>query len=700
MKYDIAIIGGGPAGYTAAERAAAGGLKTVIFEKKAMGGVCLNEGCIPTKTLLYSAKLLDNAKGAAKYGIAVPDGISFNLEKIIDRKDKVVKKLTGGVKQTVKSYGAELIEKEAVITGEDNGLIQILAGGEKYEVTYLLVCTGSDTVIPPIKGLSEIDYWTSKEALEMAALPKSLAIIGGGVIGMEFASFFNSMGVKVSVIEMMPEILGAMDKETSAMLRTEYQKRGINFQLNSKVIEVSPAGVTIEKAGKLSLIEADKVLVSVGRKANLNQVGLDKLKVEMVRNGVKVDEHMLTSHPKVYACGDITGYSMLAHTAIRESEVAINHILGVEDRMNYHCVPGVVYTNPELAGVGKTEEELKASGTSYHVQKLPMAYSGRFVAENETGNGLCKLILDEEDRIIGCHLLGNPASEIIVVAGIAVQYGYTVEEFQKNGISTSYGRRDLSRNTFCIMFCIDNRCTDVYFNLAVEEYLLKQTQGDYFVIWQSEPSVVMGKNQSVRAEVNEDYRIEKGIRLARRFSGGGAVYHDKGNINLTFIETTSQPLFEDYLQRIVGFLETMGVTAYTDERLGIYLDGKKISGSAQCIHKNRVMYHCTLLFSANLDVLHTVLKGKSDELESIPGLKNIRAVPSVPSEVVNLNCFLDVSVNIKRFIHLLFHYFLIEDEQNSIYHFSRKDLAAIELLKVEKYANEDWIHHRGTLKKI
>ena len=266
MKYDIAIIGGGPAGYTAAERAAAGGLKTVIFEKKAMGGVCLNEGCIPTKTLLYSAKLLDNAKGAAKYGIAVPDGISFNLEKIIDRKDKVVKKLTGGVKQTVKSYGVELIEKEAVITGEDNGLIQILAGGEKYEVIYLLVCTGSDTVIPPIKGLSEIDYWTSKEALEMVALPKSLAIIGGGVIGMEFASFFNSMGVKVSVIEMMPEILGAMDKETSAMLRTEYQKRGINFQLNSKVIEVSPAGVTIEKAGKLSLIEADKVLVSVGQK--------------------------------------------------------------------------------------------------------------------------------------------------------------------------------------------------------------------------------------------------------------------------------------------------------------------------------------------------------------------------------------------------------------------------------------------------
>lgn len=431
MIYDIAIIGGGPAGYTAAERAAAGGLKTVIFEKKAIGGVCLNEGCIPTKTLLYSAKLLDNAKGAIKYGISVPDGITFDMEKMISRKDRVVKTLTGGVKMTVKSYGAELVEKEAVITGENNGLIQISADGESYEVNYLMICTGSESVIPPIKGLSDVDYWTSKEALESTVLPQSLVIIGGGVIGMEFASFFNSMGVKVNVIEMMPEILGAMDKETSAMLRSVYQKRGINFYMTSKVTEVGKNGITIEKNGKQSVIEADKILVSAGRKANLGQVGLDKLNIELLRNGVKVDEHMLTSHPRVYACGDITGRSMLAHTAIRESEVAINHILGMEDRMDYDCVPGVVYTNPELAGVGKTEEELTMAGIPYHVQKLPMAYSGRFVAENETGSGLCKLILDNDDRVIGCHLLGNPASEIMVVAGIAVQHRFTVEEFQK-----------------------------------------------------------------------------------------------------------------------------------------------------------------------------------------------------------------------------------------------------------------------------
>ena len=432
MKFDIAIIGGGPAGYTAAERAGSNGLRTILFEKKAIGGVCLNEGCIPTKTLLYSAKTLDNIKGASKYGISVTSEPMFDMEKIINRKNKTVKMLTGGVKMTVNSYGVTVVEKEAVIVGEKNGLIQVACDGDTYEVTYLMVCTGSDTVIPPIKGLSDTDYWTSKEALESVALPKSLAIIGGGVIGMEFASFFNSMGVQVHVIEMMPEILGAMDKETSAMLRSEYAKRGVKFYLNTKVTEVSNKGVTVEKDGKSSLIEADKILVSVGRKANLGQVGLDKLNIELLRNGVKVDEHMQTSHPRVYACGDITGYSMLAHTAIRESEVAINHILGVDDRMDYNYIPGVVYTNPELAGVGKTEEELAAAGISYHVQKLPMAYSGRFVAENEHGSGLCKLILNEYDCVIGCHLLGNPSSELIVIAGIAIEHGYTVEEFKKS----------------------------------------------------------------------------------------------------------------------------------------------------------------------------------------------------------------------------------------------------------------------------
>ena len=431
MEYDIAIIGGGPAGYNAAEKAAINGLKTVLFEKNAIGGVCLNEGCIPTKTLLYSAKLLDNMKGASKYGILEGEQAGFDLGKIISRKDKVVKKLTGGVKMKLTSSGLEIVEGVATLLGEKSDKIRISCNEVEYVVKYVLVCTGSDTIIPPIKGLADVAYWTSKEALEIKELPKSLVIIGGGVIGIEFASFFNSMGVKVTVIEMMPEILGAMDKETSAMLRKEYAKKGIDFHLNTKVTEVSPEGVTIEKDSKTSIINADRILLSVGRKANTDKVGLSNLSVEILRNGVKVNEYMQTSHPRLYACGDITGYSMLAHTAIRESDVAVNHILGIDDPMSYKAIPGVVYTNPEIAGIGKTEEELKATGSYYQVLKLPMAYSGRFVAENELGNGLCKLIIDEEAKIIGCHMLGNPASELITIAGMAIEQELTVDDFRK-----------------------------------------------------------------------------------------------------------------------------------------------------------------------------------------------------------------------------------------------------------------------------
>ncbi len=432
MEYDLAIIGGGPAGYNAAEKAATGGLKTVLFERNAIGGVCLNEGCIPTKTLLYSAKTLDNIKSADKYGIFVSETPSFDLNKIISRKNKVVRKLTAGVRAKLNFSGVEVVQGTAVIVGEEHEVIHISCAYQIYSVRYLLVCTGSETVIPPIPGLADVPYWTSKEALEAKELPQSLAIIGGGVIGIEFASFFNSMGVKVHGIEMMQEILGAMDKETSAMLRAEYTKRGVHFLLSTKVTGVTDKGVLIEKDGTTETIEAERVLVSVGRRANIQNIGLESLNIELLRNGVKVNEYMQTSHPRVYAAGDITGFSLLAHTAIREGEVAISHILGENDPMSYRAIPGVVYTNPEIAGVGKTEEELKAEGISFRVLKLPMAYSGRFVAENETGSGLCKIIVDEENRIIGCHLLGNPASELIVIAAVAIDNGSTVEEFRKH----------------------------------------------------------------------------------------------------------------------------------------------------------------------------------------------------------------------------------------------------------------------------
>jgi dihydrolipoamide dehydrogenase len=432
MLYDIAIIGGGPAGYTAAERAAANGLKTILFERNALGGVCLNEGCIPTKTLLYSAKMLDNIKNSAKYGVSVEGQPGFDLSKIIARKQKTVRKLVAGIKQKMAAHEVEIISMEVYLIGEDNSQ-NILLGNdnETYTAKYVLLCTGSETIVPPIKGLDTGGYWTSKEALDNKEVPQSLAIIGGGVIGVEFASFFNSLGVKVSVVEMLPEILGAMDKELSAILRNEYAKKGIDFYLDTKVVEIKEKEVIIEKDGKRSSVKAAQMLLSTGRRPVTANLNLENLNIEMYRNGIKVDEFMRTSHPRIYACGDITGHSLLAHTAVREGEAAVNHILGKADRMSYKAIPGVVYTNPEIAGVGLTEDELIAKDIKHTVLKLPMAYSGRFVAENELVNGICKLIIGEDEKIIGCHILGNPASELIVIAGIAMEKGFTVEEFRK-----------------------------------------------------------------------------------------------------------------------------------------------------------------------------------------------------------------------------------------------------------------------------
>ena len=430
MKYDVAIIGGGPAGYTAAEKAAKGGLSTVLFEKNALGGVCLNEGCVPTKTLLYSAKTYDQIKHASKYAVSA-ENPTFDYPKIIARKNKVVKKLTAGIRMKMKESGVEVVAGEAIIQGKTaEGDLLIQCGEQVYEAKNLLVCTGSESVIPPISGVNETEYWTSREALQSKELPASLIIIGGGVIGMEFASFFNSMGTEVLVVEMLDKILGPMDKELSDMLQAEYAKRGVKFYLGHKVTGIHGSEVTIEKDGESFTLHGEKVLLSVGRRPITKGFGLETLALEPFRNGIKVNEYIQTSLPNVYACGDITAFSLLAHTAVSEAEVAIDHILGKSRAMSYKAIPGVVYTNPEIAGVGKTEEELKASGTPYQVKKIPMAFSGRFVAENEMGNGVCKLILAEDGTLIGAHLLGNPASELIVIAGIAIEKGMKAEEIK------------------------------------------------------------------------------------------------------------------------------------------------------------------------------------------------------------------------------------------------------------------------------
>lgn len=439
--YDLAIIGGGPGGYVAAGRAGAAGLSVVLFEKREMGGVCLNEGCIPTKTLLYSAKVYDYANHADRYGVNV-EGASIDFGAIFKRKEKVVKKLVGGVKAQMKGAKVEVVKGEAVIQGRGADGITITCDQTDYQARNLLICSGSEAAVPPIPGLREGlggVVVTNREILSLQEQPQKLVVIGGGVIGMEFASFFNSIGTQVTVVEMLPKILGPLDDEISAMLQAQYEKKGVEFHLSCKVVAVEGNDVVYEDPqGNTCRATGDKILVSVGRRANIQGIGLENIGVELALNpagrpyGIKVDEKMRTNVPGVYAAGDVTGFSMLAHTASREGEVAVNTILGKEDRMRYNAIPGVVYTNPEVAGAGVTEAEAARKGLDYTVLKLPMAYAGRFVAENERGEGLCKVIVGKQyHEVLGVHMLGNPCSEMIHSACMAIEQEMTVEQLKE-----------------------------------------------------------------------------------------------------------------------------------------------------------------------------------------------------------------------------------------------------------------------------
>ena len=431
--YDLIIIGGGPAGYVAAERAGHKGLKVLLFEKKSMGGVCLNEGCIPTKTMLYSAKTYENALHGDKYGVFA-DNVSFDFGKIVARKNKVVRKLVAGVEGKMKMYHVTVVKGEATIVGRSPKGVEVTCGGETYLGTNLLICTGSEAFIPPIPGLAEAGdiILTNREILELKELPTSLIVIGGGVIGMEFASFYNSLGTKVTIVEMLPEILGNNDFEISAMLRDIYSKKGIEFNLNAKVVKIESNKVIFEKDGKTETIEGEKILVSVGRRPITKGFGLENLNVELFKGGIKTDEKMRTNVPNVFAAGDVTGFSLLAHTASREGEVVVNNLLGRADKMRYNAIPGVVYTNPEVSGVGETEESAKAKGIDFKISKLPMAYAGRFVAENEGGSGLCKVLIGaKHGEIIGVHMIGNPSSEMIYGACMAIEQEMTLAEMEE-----------------------------------------------------------------------------------------------------------------------------------------------------------------------------------------------------------------------------------------------------------------------------
>lgn len=429
MSYFLAIIGGGPAGYTAAEKASKAGKDVVLFEQNALGGTCLNVGCIPTKSLLYGAKQYYNATHAQKYGVTA-EGVSFDFGAMQKRKTIVVRKLVAGIKQRLNNEHCTVVNGFAKVESRTDESVVISCGDQTYKAANLLICTGSTNFVPPISGIKENPaVWDSTDALNATELPKSIIIVGGGVIGMEFATLYHELGVPVTVIEALPSILPNLDPEVVSVLAEKYKKAGITILTDTRVEEIN--GNKLKANGEW--YEADKILVSVGRRANLN--GLEALNdIELNRGAIVIDDFCKTNLPNVYACGDVTGKIMLAHVASRQAEVAVGRMLKQIplQRIAYNAIPSVVYTNPEIASVGITEAQAESMSIPVEIRRLPMTFSGRFMAENEGETGLCKMIIDAKNHsVLGVHMIGNPCSEFISAASFAVRMGYTTGEFQQ-----------------------------------------------------------------------------------------------------------------------------------------------------------------------------------------------------------------------------------------------------------------------------
>ncbi len=434
--YDLIVLGGGPAGYLAGERAGHAGLKTLVIEKRALGGVCLNEGCVPSKALLYSAKIFDYANGhGEKYGVTAKDA-KIDQKKVIARKNKVVATLVGGVGMQLKKNHVDVVMGFGEILGKTSDGFKLKVDNEEYLGRKLLIATGSEAVLPPIPGLMEAYEsgfgLTNREVLDLEEIPKEFVVIGGGVIGLEMASYFNSVGSHVTVIEMLDHIAGNTDREISEILKKNYEKKGVTFKLSCKVTKIGNDSVEYEENGVKNTIKADKVLFSIGRRPVTKGFGLENLNVEMDRAAIKTDSEGRTNISGLYAAGDVNGILMLAHTAYRESEVAINNITGKKDIMRYTAIPSVIYTNPEVASVGYTEEDAKKAGYNVKTNKASMMFSGRYVAENEGGDGICKLVIDKDnDRLLGVHMIGNYSSEIIYGAAMMIETEMKIDDIKE-----------------------------------------------------------------------------------------------------------------------------------------------------------------------------------------------------------------------------------------------------------------------------
>ena len=450
--FDLAVVGGGPGGYVAAERAAARGLRTALVERDHLGGVCLNSGCIPTKTLIHSAKLLQQAHHGAAYGVAV-EGARYDLGAAMAWKATVTERLRSGVAGLMQRHGVTVEAGSARLAGRG----RLTVDGRELGARNIIIATGSRAARPPIPGADLPHVVDSTGALQLQQLPARVVIVGGGYIGMEFASYFHAIGVDVVVVEMLEEILAGVDGDIVRQLKSALPE--VVWHLGSRVAAVNASGVTLETPAGEREEAADLVLLATGRVPNATELGLETVGALFNRRGITVDEFMRTNVAGLYAVGDVTGRSLLAHAASRMGEVAADAIAGARpgsNRMRYHAVPWVVYTLPEIAGVGLTEEAARASGRRVRVARMPLAANGRFLAEHlapagaggtdaadaaaapsplrvqPTPRGIVKVVVDADSHaLLGVHMIGTPASEIIFGAATMIEAELRVEELRE-----------------------------------------------------------------------------------------------------------------------------------------------------------------------------------------------------------------------------------------------------------------------------
>lgn len=430
----MVVIGGGPGGYVAAIRAAQLGLNVSVIEKDKLGGTCLNRGCIPTKALYRNAEILNILKHIDEFGIKVED-YSIDVTKVQQRKNKVVEQLVGGVEQLLKANNVEVISGEASLI-DKNTVSVVTKEGEKVNIntSNIIIATGSESYMPSIPGIELEGVITSDELLEFHSIPEELVVLGGGVVGFEFAGIFNSMGSKVTVLKASTRMFSGVDNDINKRFTSFAKKQGMNVQDSVNIKSIAREGEKLYiyaegKKGEMK-ISADKILVSKGRRPNTKGLNLEGLNIDIDKKGIKVDENYETNIKGIYAIGDVNGISMLAHAASYQGVCAVESIAGVKEERDPSVIPSCIFVFPEIASVGITEDEAKEQGIAYNTSKFMFAANGKALSLGE-GEGFIKVISKAEDNtIIGVHVMGPHASDLVHEGAIAIQNKLTSKDIK------------------------------------------------------------------------------------------------------------------------------------------------------------------------------------------------------------------------------------------------------------------------------